>query len=706
MLSKEKVLILDTDIKFLPGVGPKKAELLNKELSIFRYRDLLYHFPYKYVDRSKFYTIAEIESTETYIQLRGKITSFELAGAKHKSRFVAHFSDGTGSIELLWFKGIKWVKERLKPGVEYIVFGKPSIFNRKMNLVHPEIEEAASVDKSLNANLEAHYHTTEKMKNNFLPSKAVFRLMQVLVPLVQDEIEENLPAYLRNKFKLMSLKDALVAVHFPDDNQQLERARFRLKYEELFFIQLNIIFQKKLRQVQTHGFVFEKVGEYLNQFYTNNLPFELTGAQKRVIKEIRADIGSGKQMNRLLQGDVGSGKTLVALMCMLIALDNGYQACLMAPTEILAKQHFDSIFNFLDDLDIQIALLTGSTKKKQRDFIHAALLDGSLQILIGTHALLEDIVQFKNLGFVVIDEQHRFGVAQRARLWKKNDNPPHVLVMTATPIPRTLAMTVYGDLEVSVIDELPPGRKPIKTSHYYDSKRLEVFGFMRRQIAAGRQVYIVYPLIKESEKMDYKDLEDGYESIVQAFPPPEFQVSIVHGKMKQDAKDLEMKRFVEGQTQIMVATTVIEVGVDVPNASIMVIESAERFGLSQMHQLRGRVGRGADQSYCILMTSYKLSNEGRRRIELMTQTTDGFLISEADLKMRGPGDIEGTQQSGIPFDLKIASLGQDGQILQLARDAADAILNHDPELEKPINTLLKGRLQEMNRKDVDWGQIS
>ncbi|MCF8371747.1 MAG: ATP-dependent DNA helicase RecG [Bacteroidales bacterium] len=706
MFSKEKVLILDTDIKFLPGVGPKKAELLNKELSIFRYRDLLYHFPYKYVDRSKFYTIAEIDSTETYIQLRGKINRFELAGEKHKSRFVAHFSDGTGSIELLWFKGIKWVKERLKPGVEYIVFGKPSIFNRKMNLVHPEIEEAASIDKSLNANLEAHYPTTEKMKNNFLPSKAIFRLMQVLVPLVQDEIVENLPAYLRNKFKLMSLKDALVAVHFPDNSQQLEKARFRLKYEELFFIQLNIIFQKKLRQVQTHGFVFEKVGEYLNQFYKNNLPFELTGAQKRVIREIRADIGSGKQMNRLLQGDVGSGKTLVALMCMLIALDNGYQACLMAPTEILAKQHFDSIYNFLDDMDIQIALLTGSTKKKQRDFIHAALLDGSLQILIGTHALLEDVVQFKNLGFVVIDEQHRFGVAQRARLWKKNENPPHVLVMTATPIPRTLAMTVYGDLEVSVIDELPPGRKPIKTSHYYDSKRLEVFGFMRRQIAAGRQVYIVYPLIKESEKMDYKDLEDGYESIVQAFPPPNYQVSIVHGKMKQDAKDLEMKRFVEGQTQIMVATTVIEVGVDVPNASIMVIESAERFGLSQLHQLRGRVGRGAEQSYCILMTSYKLSIEGRRRIELMTQTTDGFEISEADLKMRGPGDIEGTQQSGIPFDLKIASLGQDGQILQLARDAADAILNHDPDLAKPINTLLNSRIKEMNRKEVDWGQIS
>ncbi|MEA3443088.1 MAG: ATP-dependent DNA helicase RecG [Bacteroidota bacterium] len=699
-------MILNTDIKFLPGVGPKKAEMLNKELSIYTYHDLLYHFPYKYVDRSKFYTISEVNSTEAYIQIRGKITSFELAGQKYKSRFIAHFSDGTGSIELLWFKGVKWIKERLKPGVEYIVFGKPGIFNRRLNLIHPEIEEAAAQEKAVNATLEAHYSTTEKMKNNFLPSKAIYRLMQVLVPTVQEKLEENLPAYLLNKYKLMLRKEALVYIHFPEDAQQLERARFRLKYEELFFIQLNIIYQKKQRQEKTNGFVFGTIGDYLNTFFKKNLPFELTGAQKRVIREIRHDQGSGKQMNRLLQGDVGSGKTLVALMCMLIALDNGYQACLMAPTEILAKQHLYSISAFLKDLDVTIALLTGSTKKKERTVLHEQLLDGSLQILVGTHAVLEEVVQFKNLGFVVIDEQHRFGVAQRAKLWKKNINPPHVLVMTATPIPRTLAMTVYGDLEVSVIDELPPGRKQIKTRHYFDSKRLEVFGFIKKQIAIGSQVYIVYPLIKESEKMDYKDLEDGYESIVREFPPPDYQVSIVHGKMKQDAKDIEMQRFVDGQTQIMVATTVIEVGVDVPNAGTMVIESAERFGLSQLHQLRGRVGRGADQSHCILMTSYKLSNESRRRIELMTQSTNGFEISEADLKMRGPGDIEGTQQSGIPFDLKIASLGQDGQILQLARDAADAILNHDPELSKSINTLLRSRLQEMNKKDVDWGKIS
>ena len=680
--------------------------MLNKELEIFTYRDLLYHFPFKYVDRTKFYKISEVNSTETHIQLRGKITRFELAGQKHKSRFIAHFSDGTGSIELLWFKGIKWVKERLRPGVEYIVFGKPSIFNRRLNLVHPEIEDATTHANMVNANLEAHYNTTEKMKNNFLPSKAIYRLMQVLIPLVKDKIEEDLPRYLLDKFRLMSLREALVAIHFPEDAKQLERAKLRLKYGELFLIQLNIIFQKQLRQTTTQGFVFGKVGKNLNQFYKNNLPFELTGAQKRVIREIRADMGGGRQMNRLLQGDVGSGKTLVALMCTLIALDNGFQACLMAPTEILAHQHYQSILKFLDDMDIQIALLTGSTRKRQRDFIHKSLLDGSLQILIGTHAVLEDVVQFKNLGFVVIDEQHRFGVAQRARLWKKNVNPPHVLVMTATPIPRTLAMTLYGDLEVSIIDELPPGRKPIRTSHYFDSKRLEVFGFMKKQIAAGRQVYVVYPLIKESEKMDYKDLEDGYQSIVQAFPPPHYQVSIVHGKMKQDAKDLEMQRFVEGQTQIMVATTVIEVGVDVPNATTMVIESTERFGLSQLHQLRGRVGRGGEQSYCILMSSYKLSNESRQRIELMTQTTDGFKISEADLKMRGPGDIEGTQQSGIPFDLKIASLGQDGQILQMARDAAEAILNHDPDLSKPINVVLKKHLDKVNQKEVDWGQIS
>lgn len=696
---------LNTEITYLSGVGPKKAELLQKELNIFYFKDLLYYFPYKYIDRSKFYKISEVSSTSSHIQIRGKIVRFESIGPARKQRFVAYFTDGSQTIELVWFKGIKWVKERLKPGIEYVVFGKPSIFNKKLNFIHPDIE-IYKKDQFIELKLEPYYSTTEKLKNNFLTSKAIQKLQLTLLKVLSNDLNESLPDYLTSKLKLLDLKKALINIHFPENNQLLERAVFRLKFEELFIIQLNLLKTKNLRQSKVKGFVFPKVGAYLNTFYEQNLPFELTNAQKRVVKEIRQDIGAGRQMNRLLQGDVGSGKTLVGLMSMLIALDNNFQTCLMAPTEILANQHFVSISKFLKNLGVTIQLLTGSTRKAQREKIHAALLSGELQILIGTHALIEDVVQFKNLGLVVIDEQHRFGVAQRAKLWNKNSQPPHILVMTATPIPRTLAMTIYGDLDVSVIDELPPGRKAIQTKHLYDSKRLELFGFLKRQIKEGRQIYIVYPLISESEKLDYKDLSDGYESIVRAFPMPEYHVSIVHGKMKAKDKELEMQRFVKGETNIMVATTVIEVGVDVPNASVMVIESAERFGLSQLHQLRGRVGRGANQSYCVLMTSFKLSAEGRKRIETMVQTTDGFEIAEADLKLRGPGDLGGTKQSGIAFDLKIASLGKDSQILQYARDIAVSIIERDPLLTAPPNVGLNKRIELEFKTEIDWGIIS
>ena len=694
------------EIKYLPGVGPKRAELLSKELNVRTFEDLLYYFPYKYIDKSKLYTIKELTPEMPYIQIKGKIQGFEIVGAGSKKRLVAFFSDGTGRMELVWFKGLNYIQKSLELNHEYIVFGKPSNFSGKYNIIHPEIEDSLKNENVIQASLQAHYNTSEKLKKSFITSRTLSKLISTLLISLKNKISETLPDFLIQKYKLLSLQEALLNIHFPQNNDLLKRATYRLKFEELFYIQLNILQKKSIRTFKSNGFVFSKVGELLNRFYKENLPFELTEAQKRVMKEIRKDIGSGKQMNRLLQGDVGSGKTLVALMSMLIALDNGYQACIMAPTEILAKQHLETIKSFLDGLPINVCLLTGSTKTAGRKSIHKELLTGELQILIGTHALIEDIVQFKNLGLVVIDEQHRFGVEQRARLWKKNEHPPHILVMTATPIPRTLAMTIYGDLDVSVIDELPPGRKPIQTSHLYDSNRLRMFGFIRQQIEQGRQIYIVYPLIKESEKMDYKDLEDGYESIFRAFPPPKYAVSVVHGQMKPEEKDAAMKLFIRGITHIMVATTVIEVGVNIPNASVMVIESAERFGLSQLHQLRGRVGRGADQSFCILMTSVKLSNEARKRIEIMTRTNDGFEIAEADLKLRGPGDMEGTQQSGLAFDLKIANLALDGQLIQFVRDIADNILENDRNLENPENRILANQLRVISNKKVDFSIIS
>ena len=694
------------DIKFLPGVGPKRASILNQELSIYSYEDLLYHFPYKYIDRTKFYAIRDINSKLPYIQVKGQITAIETLGEKRQQRLVAYFTDGEDTMELVWFKGIKYIKPNLKPNTDYIVFGKPSEFNRKINVVHPEIEEASKKNGKINASLQSFYLTTEKMKNSFLNSKVIQKLQENALKSINGKIPETLPAGLVKKLGLINLHEALLQIHFPQNTEILKKAQYRLKFEELFYIQLNILKMKMKRKILYKGNPFTQIGEYFNSFYNNNLPFELTNAQKRVIKEIRKDVGTGKQMNRLLQGDVGSGKTMVGLMCMLMALDNGFQACLMAPTEILATQHMESISEFLDGIDVNVALLTGSTKQKDRRRIHEDLQSGELQILIGTHALLEDVVQFNNLGLVIIDEQHRFGVAQRAKLWKKNNIPPHVLVMTATPIPRTLAMTLYGDLEVSVIDELPPGRKPIQTVHYFENRRKQVYDFMKKQIEMGRQIYLVYPMIKESEKMDYKNLEEGYESIAKSFPPEKYGISMVHGKMKPADKDAEMQRFAQGETKIMVATTVIEVGVNVPNASVMVIESTERFGLSQLHQLRGRVGRGAEQSYCILMSSYKISNESRKRIETMVRTNDGFEIAEVDLKLRGPGDIEGTQQSGISYDLKIAHLGKDGQLLQYARDVAQEILNDDPLLEKEENFTLAKQVKRLSKTKINWSVIS
>ncbi len=698
--------ILDQEIKYLKGVGPARAELLNKELNIFTFGDLLYYFPYKYIDKSRFYKINEINTTIAFIQIKGRISTFRTEGHPRKKRLIAEFADDTGTIELVWFQGANWIIKNYKTDVEYIVFGRPALYNRKISIAHPEIESVDKQDTDVNSKYQAQYNTTEKLKNSYVNSRTIYKLIANLINYLYTKIEETLPGYLLDKLNLLPLDKALLNVHFPQNNDLLRKANYRLKFEELFFIQLNILKLKNLRAISFKGFVFSKVGDHLNDFYKQKLDFELTGAQKRVIKEIRKDLGSGKQMNRLLQGDVGSGKTLVALMCMLIALDNGYQACLMAPTEILANQHFDTITKFLEGLNINIRLLTGTTRKSERDIIYEELLSGELNILVGTHALLEDPVRFRDLGLVIIDEQHRFGVAQRAKLWKKNEQPPHVLVMTATPIPRTLAMTLYGDLDVSVIDEMPPGRKPVQTVHYFDSKRLPMFGFLRKQIKEGRQIFIVYPLIKESEKMDYKDLEDGYESISRAFPPPEYLVVCVHGKMKPAEKDSAMKHFVEGRAHILIATTVVEVGVDIPNASVMVIESAERFGLSQLHQLRGRVGRGADQSYCILMSSPKMTNEAKKRIETMTRTNDGFEIAEVDLKLRGPGDIEGTQQSGIPFDLKIASLAQDGQILQYARDVATKILEDDTGLKNDENKLLVKGLKKMSKSKINWSVIS
>lgn len=692
------------DVKYLQGVGPQRAAVLNKELNIYSLRDLLYNFPYKYVDRSRLYYIHEIDGNMPYIQLRGKVLSFETFGEGRQRRLVGHFSDGTGVVDLVWFQGLKFVMGKYKANEEYIVFGKPTVFNGRINIAHPDIDPAGELVLS-DMGLQPYYNTTEKMKRMNLNSHALEKLMKNLFHTLQHEIfDETLSPSIIEQHHLLPLTDALYNIHFPRNPELLRKAQYRLKFEELFYIQLNLLRYVKERRNKFRGLAFEKVGEIFNTFYSKNLPFALTGAQKRVIKEMRRDMGSGRQMNRLLQGDVGSGKTLVALMTMLIALDNGFQACMMAPTEILAAQHYETISHFLKGMDVRVELLTGTVKGKRRETILRDLLTGDVHILIGTHAVIEDTVNFSSLGLVVIDEQHRFGVAQRAKLWAKNTCPPHVLVMTATPIPRTLAMTLYGDLDVSVIDELPPGRKPIQTVHQFDNRRASMYAFLRQQIMAGRQVYIVYPLIQESEKMDIKNLEDGYLHICEEFP--EYKVSKVHGKMKPAEKEEEMQRFLRAETQIMVATTVIEVGVNVPNASVMVIENAERFGLSQLHQLRGRVGRGAEQSYCILVTGYKLTEETRKRIEIMVQTNDGFEIAEADLKLRGPGDLEGTQQSGVAFDLKIADLARDGQLLQFVREIADRLLEEDPQGVLPENAIVWRQLKELRKKNVNWSVIS
>lgn len=691
------------DIKYLSGVGPQRASVLNKELSIYSLHDLLYYFPYKYVDRSRIYYIQEIDGKMPYIQLKGEILGFETAGEGRQRRLIAHFSDGTGIVDLVWFQGIKYIIGKYKVRQEYIVFGKPSAFNGRMNIAHPDIDLASELKLS-SMGMQPYYNTTEKMKRGFLNSNMIEKMMNTVVQQLQEPLPETLSSGILNEYHLMPLTEALMNIHFPVNADLLRKAQYRLKFEELFYIQLNILRYAKDRQRRYRGYIFEKVGEVFNTFYSRNLPFELTNAQKRVLKEIRRDVGMGIQMNRLLQGDVGSGKTLVALMSMLMALDNGFQACIMAPTEILANQHYETIRELLYGMDIRVELLTGSIKGKRREEILSGLLTGDVRILIGTHAVLEDTVNFASLGLVIIDEQHRFGVAQRARLWTKNVQPPHILVMTATPIPRTLAMTLYGDLEVSVIDELPPGRKPVATIHQFENRRENMYRSVHKQIAEGRQVYMVYPLIKESEKIDLKNLEEGYLQICEAFP--ECRVCKVHGKMKPAEKDAQMQLFVSGEAQIMVATTVIEVGVNVPNASVMIIENAERFGLSQLHQLRGRVGRGADQSYCILVTGYKLAEDTRKRLEIMVRTNDGFEIAEADLKLRGPGDLEGTQQSGIAFDLKIADIARDGQLLQYVRGVAQNVVDADPNGTFPENEVLWRQLKTLRKTNVNWAAIS
>ncbi len=693
----------ELDIKFLPGVGPKRAELLARELGIRSYHDLLYYFPYKYIDRSKTYHINEITGSMPYIQLKGRILSFTTQGEGARRRLIATFGDGTGTIDLVWFKGIKYVTDRYKVGVEYTLFGKPTLFNGRYNIAHPEID---LVDEIIDRNigLQAYYTTTEKMKNAFVNSKTLHKMIYTLWDSIRGPLEETLTDEVIERCRLMGINDALCYIHFPRSVEDLRRAQMRLKFEELFYLQLHLLRYARMRNRNIGGHIFARIGDNFNRFYNEILPFDLTNAQKRVLREIRTDVATGRQMNRLLQGDVGSGKTMVALMSALMAIDNGYQACIMAPTEILAAQHYESISQWLMPLGLRVELLTGSRRKREREPILAGLASGDVRLLIGTHALLEEGVQFNNLGMVVIDEQHRFGVAQRAKLWGKNTVPPHVLVMTATPIPRTLAMTVYGDLDVSVIDELPPGRKPIHTLLQYDNRRAQLYESLRRQLQQGRQVYIVYPLIEESEKSDMRDLTNGFENVKNAFP--EYTVCMVHGKMKAAEKEEQMQRFVSNEAQIMVATTVIEVGVNVPNATVMVIENAERFGLAQLHQLRGRVGRGGEQSYCILMSRYDLAQDTRKRLEIMVETTDGFRIAEADMRLRGPGDMEGTQQSGIAFDLRIANLAQDGQILQLARDTAQEVLEKDELLEQPRNYILRRELQRSYGKRVNWGQIS
>ena len=696
--------ILCQDIMYLPGVGPNRKKMLNEELGIKTFGDLLGYFPYKYVDRSRLYSISELNSEMPYVQVRGRILSYEtFENGPRRERVVAHFSDGFGVMDLTWFSGGKGIKQRYQAGKDYVVFGKPTVFNGRYNIIHPDIDPASELQLD-DMGMQPYYNTTEKMKKMGLTSHAIEKLTRNLLEKLKEEIAETLPDFMTKRLQLCSRDQALRIIHYPRNHQELERARVRLKFEELFFVQLNIVRYASDHRRKYRGYVFNRIGDCFNGFYHNHLPFALTEAQKRVLREIRKDVCSGRQMNRLLQGDVGSGKTLVALMAMLIALDNGFQACIMAPTEILAEQHLATIREFLEGMDISVELLTGIVKGKKRQDVLDHLLDGSLQILVGTHAVIEDTVQFARLGMVIVDEQHRFGVAQRAKLWTKSANPPHVLVMTATPIPRTLAMTLYGDLDVSVIDELPPGRKPVMTQHVFDSQLSALYQSIRRQLQQGRQAYIVFPLIEESEKMDLKNLEEGYGTLRQAFP--EFAFSKVHGRMKAKEKEEEMQRFLRRESQIMVATTVIEVGVNVPNASVMVILDAQRFGLSQLHQLRGRVGRGADQSYCILVTSRKLSDDTRKRIDIMCDTNDGFRIAEADLKLRGPGDLEGTQQSGVAFDLKIADIARDGQLVQLARDEAQRVIDDDPECQQSRYQLLWNRLRELRQTDINWAAIS
>ena len=701
--------ILDTDIKFLPGIGPKRAELLGKELGIFTFRDMLYFFPFRYIDRSKVYTIRELQPTMAYIQVRGKIVSTATAGDSPRSkRFVATLQDPTGRIELVFFKGIKWIQEKIKVGQEYIAFGKPSEFNGIMNMVHPELNLPTDEILYGGSSMMGVYSSTEKIKNSGIGNKQISKFQLTILEKYLSSIPDSMPPYLLHKKNLCPLQEALKNIHFPTDNATLARAQLRLKYEELFYLQLGLLKQKSIRMRNDGGILMPKVGDGFNKCYSS-LPYPLTGAQKRVIKEMHADMKSGKQMNRLLQGDVGSGKTLVAVLCSLLAVDNGYQACIMAPTEVLAQQHYKGISELLAPTGVSVALLTGSTKAKERKELLPALASGEIKVLVGTHALIEETVAFKNLGLAVIDEQHRFGVEQRSRLWDKSAVPPHILVMTATPIPRTLAMTLYGDLDVSVLDELPPGRKPVQTMHATEAQRGRIFAFMKEQIKAGRQIFIVYPLIKESEKMDYKNLQEGYETIIEEFKAPEYITAVVHGKQKNEDKQHDMELFASGRAHILVATSVIEVGVNVPNASVMIIESAERFGLSQLHQLRGRVGRGSEKSYCILMTGYKMSKESRQRIELMCQTNDGFELAEADLRMRGPGDLEGTSQSGLAMDLHISNLAKDSQILEDARQLALAVLEADPQLTHPANALLRTQLATLKKEGkapTDYSQIS
>ena len=697
--------ILQQDIQYLPGVGPNRKKMLSQELGIETFGDLLQYYPYKHVDRSRIYSIRELTGDMPFIQVCGHILSFEtFQMGPRKKRVVAHFTDGSGKVmDLTWFNYAESVIKKYKIGKDYIVFGKPQVFNGRIQVVHPDIDEADKLELST-MGMQPYYNTSEKMKKSGLNSRCVERFVKTLLDTIKEPLPETIPDFIANRLHLMSRDEALRKIHYPLNAKELEKARTRLKFEELFYVQLNILRYASDHRRKYRGYVFSHIGDYFNTFYHQNLPFSLTEAQKRVIREIRKDTGSGRQMNRLLQGDVGSGKTLVALMSMLIALDNGYQACIMAPTEILAEQHLQTIQDFLQGMNIRVELLTGIVKGKKRQAVLDGLTDGSVQILVGTHAVIEDTVQFANLGMVVVDEQHRFGVAQRAKLWTKNTNPPHVLVMTATPIPRTLAMTLYGDLDVSVIDELPPGRKPVVTTHVFDRSMPSLYDGLRKQIHQGRQVYIVFPLIEESEKIDLKNLEDGFEVLRQVFP--EFRLSKVHGKMKPKEKEEEMQHFVKGETQMLVATTVIEVGVNVPNASVMVILEAQRFGLSQLHQLRGRVGRGADQSYCILVTNHQLSEDTRKRIDIMCETNDGFRIAEADLKLRGPGDLEGTQQSGMAFDLKIADIARDGQLVQLARDEAQTIIDEDPECHSEKYNMLWNRLKQLRKTNVNWAAIS